>query len=56
MPDDDQDGPADGDDGLLGAAAAGDPPVAFAEEGVGAAGADGGLAEDAGQVAVAVAG
>ena len=38
------------------AAAAGDAPVAFAEEGVGPAGADGGLAEDAGQVAVAVPG
>ena len=35
VPDDDQDGAADGDDGLLLAAAAGDAPVAFAEEGVG---------------------
>ena len=35
VPDDDQDGPADGDVGLGGAAAAGDPPVALAEEGVG---------------------
>ena len=33
--DDDQDGAADGDDGLLLASAAGQPPVAFAEEGVG---------------------
>ena len=56
VPDDDQDGAADRDDGLLLAAASGDAPVAFAEEGVGAAGGDGGLAEDPGQVAVAVAG
>ena len=41
---------------LLRAAAAGDPPVALAEEGVGPGGSDGGLAEDAGQVGVAVAG
>ena len=56
VPDDDQDGAADRDDGLLLAAAAGDASVAFAEEGVGPAGGDGGLAEDRGQVAVAVAG
>ena len=36
VPDDDQDGAADRDDGFLLAAAAGDASVAFAEEGVGA--------------------
>src|SRR3954451_9896272 len=56
MPDDDQDGAADGDDGLLRAAAASDAPVAFAEEGVGLAGGDCRLADDLGQVAVAVPG
>jgi hypothetical protein len=35
VPDDDQDGPADRDDGTLGTTAAGDPPVTLAEEGVG---------------------
>src|SRR5438105_3016772 len=35
VPDDDQDGAADGDVGFGGAAAAGDPPVALTEEGVG---------------------
>jgi hypothetical protein len=54
VPGDHQDGAADGDVGFAGAAAAGDPPVALAEEGVGAGGAEGGLAEDPGQVAVAV--
>jgi hypothetical protein len=39
-PDDDEDGAADRDDGPLLAAAAGDAPVALAEEGVGAGGAD----------------
>src|SRR5690348_13744818 len=56
VPEDHQEGAADGDVGFVLAAAAGDPPVAFAEEGVGAGGADGGLAQDAGQVAVAVPG
>src|SRR3954468_21320780 len=55
-PDDDEDGAADCDDGSLLVAASGDAPVALAEEGVGATGADRGLAHDAGQVAVAVAG
>src|SRR5215210_7740440 len=54
-PDDDQDRAADRDDGPLLAAASGDPPISLAEEGVGAGGADGGLAEYAGQVAVAFA-
>jgi hypothetical protein len=44
VPDRDQDGSADRDDGFLLAAASGDPPVALAEEGVGAGGADGGFA------------
>ena len=56
MPDDDQDGAADGDDGLLLAPSPGDPSVALAQEGVGPGGADGGLAQDPGQVGVALAG
>src|SRR4051812_10767159 len=57
LPDDGQDGAADRDDGAVLAAASGDPPVALAEEGVGASGgADRGLAEHPGQVAVAVPG
>src|SRR5215469_16226560 len=55
VPDDDQDGAGDGDLGLGFAAAAGDPVVPLAEEGGGARGADGGLAEGAAQVAVALA-
>src|SRR5207302_2961969 len=35
VPDDDQDGAADRDDGLLGSAAPGNPPEALTEEGVG---------------------
>ena len=42
MPDDDQDGSAGGDHGLLLAAAAGEASIAGAEEGLGAAGVDGG--------------
>jgi hypothetical protein len=53
-PDDDQDRAADRDDGPLLAATAGDPPISLAEEAVGAGGADGGLAEYPGQVAVAL--
>src|SRR4029077_12399525 len=49
-------GAAAGAVGFVLAAAAGDPPVAFAEEGVGSGGADGGFAEDPGQVAVVVPG
>src|SRR5680860_222515 len=56
MPDDDQDGPAHRDNGLLLASPARDAPVAFAEEAVGLAGRYGCLAEDPGQVAVAVSG
>src|SRR5215218_8545934 len=56
VPGDDQDGPADRDDRFLGAAAAGDPPVAFTQEGIGLAGGDGGLAEHASEVGVAVPG
>ena len=56
VPDDDEDGAADGDDGFLFASAAGQASVALTEEGVGAAGRDGGLAEGAGEVAVAVPG
>jgi hypothetical protein len=56
VPDDDQDGPADGDDCSFLAAAFGDAPVAFSKEGVGLAGGHGGFPEDPGQVAVAVPG
>src|SRR5919106_2276984 len=56
VPDDDQDGSADRDDGSLLAAAAGDPPVAFPKEGIGLAGGNGSLAEDPGQIRVAVPG
>src|SRR3954468_2122452 len=56
VPDDGQDRAADRHQGLLGSAAAGQASVALAEEGLGAAGADCGLAEDAGEVAVAVPG
>src|SRR5258707_2803090 len=45
VPDDGQDGPGDGDLGFGLAAAAGDAAVPFAEEGPGAGGAEGGLAE-----------
>jgi hypothetical protein len=54
--DDDQDGAGDSDDGFAFAAAPGQPPVAFAEEGVGPAGGGGDLAEDAVEVGVALAG
>jgi hypothetical protein len=56
MPDDDQDRAADRDDGFVLAAAAGDPPAALAEEGIGAGGADRDFAQDPGQAGVAVAG
>src|SRR5437867_3527832 len=56
VPDDDQDGTADRDDGASLAASTGDPPVAFTKEGVGLAGGDGGLAEHPSQVGVAVPG
>ena len=56
MPGDDQDRAAQGDDGAFGAAAAGDPPVFLAEEGVGLGGARGGVAQYGGQVGVAVPG
>jgi len=39
-----------------GPAAAGDPSVALAKEGVGSAGRDGGFAQDSGEVGVALAG
>jgi hypothetical protein len=55
VPDDDQDGAGDGDLGLDLAAAAEDPVVALAEEGLGADGAVGGLAEGAAQPGVALA-
>jgi hypothetical protein len=47
VPGDDQDGAAGGDDGAFGAAAAGDAPVPFAQEGVGLGGAGGGVARQA---------
>ena len=54
VPDDDEDGAAGGDDGFLAAAAAGDPPVALAGEGAGPGCSGDGLAEDAGEIPVAV--
>src|SRR5258705_3094471 len=56
VPDDDQQGSADRDDGFLAATSAGDAPVPFPEEGVGLAGGGRGVAQDPGQVGVAVAG
>ncbi|WP_239395167.1 hypothetical protein [Frankia sp. CiP3] len=56
VPDDGQDGASDRDDRFLLPAASGDASVAFAEEGVGAAGGDGAFAQDAGEVGVAVSG
>jgi hypothetical protein len=56
VPGDDQDGAPGGDDGEFGAAAAGDAAVPFAEEGVCLGGAGRGVAQDDGQVGVAVAG
>lgn len=56
MPDNDQDGAADSDNGAFLASSSGDAPVAFTEEGARAADADCGFAEDAGEVAVAVSG
>jgi hypothetical protein len=49
-------GVAEGDLGFGFAAAAGQPPVAGAFAGLGPAGGDGGLAQDAGQVPVALLG
>src|SRR6266568_9495671 len=46
VPDDDQDGAGDGDQGFELAAALDQTPVALAEEGVGLGGCGGGLAED----------
>ena len=56
VPDDDQDGAADGENGFVRAAAAGDRPVVLAREAAGVGGSDGGFAQDAGQVGVAVPG
>ncbi len=53
VPDDDEDGTADGHDGAFLAAAFGDAPVAFTEEGVGLAGDDSGLAQRPREVGVA---
>ena len=47
IPHDDEDGARDGDQGVEFAATLDDAPVAFAEEGVGAGGDRGGLAERA---------
>jgi len=52
VPDDDEDGAADGDDGFLLSSSSGEASVAGAEEGVGPAGIDRGFAQDAGEVAV----
>jgi hypothetical protein len=55
MPDDDQRGTADRDEGLL-ASAVGQTPVTLPRDGVGPARTDGGLAQHPGQAAVAVPG
>ena len=56
VPDDDQDGAGDRDQGFELAAAFDEAPVALAEEGVGLGGGGGGLAEHAFEVGVAFAG
>jgi hypothetical protein len=56
VPDDNENGASDGDDGAFLASPSSDAPVAFAQEGVGMAGDDSGLAQDPGQVAVTVPG
>lgn len=56
VPDDDEDGPANGDEGLLPASPSGQAPVALTEDRGGAAGGNGGFAQGAGEVAVAVPG
>jgi len=56
VPDDDEDGAGDRDQGLEFAAAFDDAPVAFAKEGVGFGGGGGGLAERTFQVGVVFAG
>ena len=56
VPDDDEDGAGDGDEGLELAAPSGQAPVALAEEGVGAGGRGDGLAQDALEVRIALAG
>jgi hypothetical protein len=56
VPDDDEDGSGDGDEGFEFAAAFDQSSVAFPEEGVGLGGAGGGVAECAFEVGVALAG
>ena len=56
MPDDDQDGAPDRDHRAFLASPLGDAPIPFAQEGVGSAGHHGGLAEGAGQIAIAMPG
>ena len=56
MPDDHQDGPTDGDHGSGLAAASGDASVPGCQESVCLGGADGGFAQDARQVGVAMPG
>lgn len=56
VPDDDQDGSADGDDGLLLSASAGDATVAFTQGRGGPSSRDRSLTKDRGQVAVSVTG
>jgi hypothetical protein len=56
VPDDDEDGTSDRDDGAFGSSAPGDAAIAFAEEGVGASDGNSGFTEDSGDVAVSVAG
>src|SRR6266536_1583779 len=56
VPDDGEDGVADGDQGAFLAAALDDPLVAGGQEGAGPGGADGGFAEGAAEPGIALAG
>src|SRR5215213_6316139 len=56
VPDNDQDGPADRHDRLVGAASAGDAPVALPKEGIGPPGRHSSLPKHPGEVGVAVPG
>jgi hypothetical protein len=56
VPDDDEDGAGDGDQGLELATAPDETPVALAQEGIGPGGGGRGLAQDSPEVGVALAG
>jgi hypothetical protein len=54
VPDNDQDGAPDGDDGAFRTPPPGDAPVTLTEKSLGPASADRGLAQDSGQVTITV--